>query len=97
MVDLEQQLRAAQTQYAGDSRDLAILHRICELLTALRREEEMLPWADLALALDPHDAVSMTRRADALYLLGRYVEAAEAGNAIRHGTAGPNSTACDWA
>ncbi|MDN7890929.1 hypothetical protein QZM93_20190 [Burkholderia cepacia] len=78
MVDLEQQLRAAQTQYAGDPHDPAILHRICELLTALRREEEMLPWADLALALDPHDAVSMTRRADALYLLGRYVEAAEA-------------------
>ncbi|VWC66691.1 bacterial transcriptional activator domain-containing protein [Burkholderia lata] len=77
MVDLEQQLHAAQTQYAGDSHDPALLHRICELLTALRREEDMLPWADRALALDPHDAVSVARRADALYLLGRYVEAAD--------------------
>ncbi|CAB3765352.1 hypothetical protein GQ57_14985 [Burkholderia sp. MSh2] len=77
MVDLEEQLHVAQTQYAGDPRNPAILHRICELLTALRREEAMLPWADRALALDPHDTAFLTRRADALYLLGRYVEAAD--------------------
>ncbi|MBN3825937.1 hypothetical protein G3O00_20225 [Burkholderia sp. Ac-20384] len=77
MVDLEQQLHVAQTQYAGASHDPALLHRICDLLTALRREEDMLPWADRALVLDPHDAVFIARRADALYLLGRYVEAAD--------------------
>ncbi|AKM41453.1 MULTISPECIES: tetratricopeptide repeat protein [Burkholderia] len=77
MVDLEQQLHVAQTQFAGDSHDPALLHRICELLTALRREEDMLPWADRALALDPHDPVFIARRADALYLLGRYLEAAD--------------------
>lgn len=75
MPDLEQQLRAAQTRHASEPENCAILHQICELLVALQREEEMLLWADRALAINPHDSASITRRADSLYLLGRYAEA----------------------
>jgi hypothetical protein len=77
-IDLAQQLRAAQARHVSDPLNIAILQEICALLTALKREEEMLPWADRALAIDPRDAATMTRRAVALYLLGRYAEAADA-------------------
>ncbi|AHG22425.2 hypothetical protein Z042_24555 [Chania multitudinisentens RB-25] len=68
---------AAEKQHENEPYNSAILHEICKYLVALKREEEMLPWAERALVLNPHDFAFMARRADALYLLGRYAEAAD--------------------
>lgn len=72
---LEMRLRTLQKRYERAPQNSAILHEICKCLITLKRDEEMLPWSRRALELNPHDVTSLTRCADALYLLGRYAEA----------------------
>ncbi|PKH23828.1 hypothetical protein CIG19_10440 [Enterobacterales bacterium CwR94] len=42
----------------------------------------MLPWAEQALAISPQDVAFLVRRADALYLLGRYRECVDVWNSL---------------
>ncbi len=77
IVELNHQLRALEARYANNPHDIAIVREICETLVALGRENELLPWADGALALDPHNSGFIGIRAFALNLLGRHAEAAE--------------------
>jgi hypothetical protein len=76
-VELNQQLRALEARYANNPHDSAIVHEICETLVELRRENELLLWADRALAHDPRNSGFIGIRAFALNLLGRHAEAAE--------------------
>lgn len=76
-MDFEKRLNIAKKKHAIYPHELVHLQEICECLTALHRQEEMLPWTESALLINPHDPVFMTHRADALYLHGRYAEAAE--------------------
>ncbi|WP_244136302.1 hypothetical protein [Burkholderia sp. BCC0405] len=75
-MELERQLHTAQTRLMHDPRDLVTIREICETLIALKREDELLVWADRALALSPHDPNFVTMRATALDLLGQHAEAA---------------------
>lgn len=75
-IDFDKRLNIAQKKHVTHPHDLAHLQEICECLTALHRQEEMLPWAESALVINPHDPAFMTHKADALYLLGQYAEAA---------------------
>ncbi|CAB3746315.1 hypothetical protein GQ57_10300 [Burkholderia sp. MSh2] len=77
-VDMNQQLLALETRYANNPEDVAVVRDICETLLALKRENELLFWADRALALDPCNSGFIAIRAFTLNLLGRHVEAAEA-------------------
>lgn len=63
-MDFEKRLDIAKAKHATYPHDLVHLQEICECLTGLHRQEEMLSWAELALALNPHDPVFMTQRAD---------------------------------
>ncbi|MBN3816123.1 hypothetical protein G3N57_05610 [Paraburkholderia sp. Se-20369] len=76
-VELNHQLRALEARHANNPHDIAIVREICETLIALGRENELLPWADRALALDPHSEAFIGLRAFVLNLLGRHAEAAE--------------------
>lgn len=58
---MELQLHTAQARHAHDSRDLVTVREICETPIALNREDELLAWADGALALSPHDPGFMAR------------------------------------
>ncbi|MBA1362747.1 hypothetical protein FLK63_13915, partial [Burkholderia gladioli] len=53
------------------------LREICERLIARRREDELLPWADRALLIDPLALDFVEMRALALSLGGLHCEAAE--------------------
>jgi hypothetical protein len=66
-----------EAQYSNNPHDIAILSKICETLVALGRENELLLWADRALALDPRNSGFIGIRASALNLVGRHAEAAE--------------------
>lgn len=76
-MDFEKRLDIAQKKHLTHPHELFHLQEICEILSALQRQEDMLSWAESALALSPNDPVFMTHRADALYLLGRYAEASK--------------------
>src|SRR5579862_1746084 len=75
-VQGNRQLHAALTAHAQAPDSLAPLHDICSALLELNRDEEALPWADKALALDPRQPRFVYLRAHALTLLGRHVDAA---------------------
>jgi hypothetical protein len=78
-IDFKQQLFAAQARYySNDSHDIEIVREICEALIALQREDELLLWADRALALSPNAPHFIGMRAYLLNLLGRHAEAADA-------------------
>lgn len=77
-VDLSQQLSASCARHEHDPRNLAIVREICDTLIALEREDQLLPWADRALALGAQDPEFLAMRAVALDLQGRHAEAAEA-------------------
>jgi len=77
-VDFNQRLFAAQARYANDPHDIEIVREICEALIALKREDELLPWADSALAISPNVPHFAAARAFSLNLLGRHAEAADA-------------------
>lgn len=76
-VDLRQRLLAAQARYTNDVSDIEIVREICEILIALKREDELLLWADRALALNPNSPLFGEMRAFSLDLLGRHAEAAD--------------------
>ncbi|MDR8727551.1 glycosyltransferase [Burkholderia pseudomultivorans] len=75
-VERETQLQAAFARHRQAPHDLAIVGEVCDLLAALRRDDECLPWADRALAIDPDHPRFLAIRAFALNLLGRHAEAA---------------------
>jgi hypothetical protein len=52
------------------------LLKLCHALSDARRDEQMLPWADKGLALDPRNHGLVHARARALRLQGRHAEAA---------------------
>lgn len=65
---------------ARPARDAGIppfLHEICRQLIAQRREDELLPWAERALAIDPDAVEFIEMRVRALSLAGRHREAAD--------------------
>jgi tetratricopeptide (TPR) repeat protein len=77
--DFKQWLFAAQAKYySNDPHDIEIVREICEALIALKREDELLLWADRALALSPNAPDFVEMRAYSLNLLGRHAEAADA-------------------
>ncbi|MFP4899702.1 hypothetical protein ACLFKT_11095, partial [Paraburkholderia sp. BR14261] len=88
-VELNQQLRDLEAQHANTPHDIAVMHAICETLLALNRENELLPWADRALALDPRNARFIELRAFVLNLLGRHADAAETWTRDRLGSGEP--------
>ncbi|WP_322053775.1 hypothetical protein [Paraburkholderia bannensis] len=53
------------------------LKQICEALAGVQRDEQMLPWAEKGLALDPHSRTFVHARARALRLLGHHAQAAQ--------------------
>ncbi|MFM0415232.1 tetratricopeptide repeat protein [Paraburkholderia aromaticivorans] len=75
--DLERQLRSACVRHEREPHNLAILREICDVLIALEREDELVDWADRALALGTQDHHFFAVRAFALDLLGRHGEAVE--------------------
>lgn len=77
-VDLRQRLLAAQARYTNDVPNIEILREICEVLITLKREDELLLWADRALVLNPDSPIFGEMRAFSLDLLGRHAEAADA-------------------
>ena len=76
-VDLEKRLQAASERHMNDPYDLTIVNEVCEILIALKREDELLPWTERALAVSPHHAGFLAMRATALNLLGQHAEAAD--------------------
>ena len=76
-VELNQKLHALEARYANNPQDIGIVHEICETLVELRRENELLLWADRALAHEPRNSGFIGMRAFVLNLLGRHTEAAE--------------------
>jgi hypothetical protein len=53
------------------------LAQICEALIGVRRDEQMLPWAEKGLALDPRSRNFVHARARSLRLLGHHAQAAQ--------------------
>ncbi|MBB3259590.1 hypothetical protein F4827_004465 [Paraburkholderia bannensis] len=64
----------AHTRQPADSQPL---QQICEALIGVRRDEQMLPWAEKGLALEPHSRTFVHARARALRLLGHHAQAAQ--------------------
>jgi len=77
-IDFKQRLFAAQAKYySNNPHDIEIVREICEALIALKREDELLLWADRALVLSPNAPDFVAMRAYSLNLLGRHAEAAD--------------------
>jgi hypothetical protein len=76
-IELEQRLHAAYARHEHDPHDLANVREVCDTLIALTREDELLPWADRALALGAQHPDFLAMRACALDLQGRHAEAVE--------------------
>ncbi|CAG9254409.1 conserved hypothetical protein [Paraburkholderia unamae] len=72
----EQRLLEAFTAHARAPEYVDPLSQICHGLVNARRDEQMLPWADKGLALDPLHRSFVHARARALRLQGRHAEAA---------------------
>jgi hypothetical protein len=72
----EKRLIEAFGAYARAPDDASHLLQICSELSQTRRDEQMLPWANKGLALDPHNRGLIHARARALRLQGRHAEAA---------------------
>jgi hypothetical protein len=72
---VEQFLQEALAVQARTPTDIAPLRDICRALIHLKREDELLPWVDKALALDPAGIDFVRLRTQALSLLGRHAEA----------------------
>lgn len=53
------------------------LEQICEALVGVRRDEQMLPWAEKGLAIAPRSRTFVHARARALRLLGHHAQAAQ--------------------
>jgi hypothetical protein len=75
-TDQEHRLLEAFAEHARTPADPAPLIHICDALVAVNRDEQMLPWAEKGLALDPHRRSFVHARARALRLLGRHAQAA---------------------
>ncbi|EJE8516192.1 hypothetical protein M5252_004540 [Vibrio parahaemolyticus] len=76
MMNIEERLPALQAQHLTDPKNIEVIHEICECYLALLRDEEVLPWTQRLLLIAPDDTTALTRQANALYLLGRYLESA---------------------
>ncbi|MDR3096383.1 MAG: hypothetical protein LBV73_04820 [Paraburkholderia sp.] len=76
-LDPEQRLLQAFVAHARSPSAPAPLFQICEALVGARRDEQMLPWAEKGLALDPQHRGFVHARARALRLLGRHAQAAQ--------------------
>ncbi|QGZ61685.1 glycosyltransferase family protein [Paraburkholderia acidisoli] len=79
----EQRLLAALQAHAHAPENVDRLVEICNALIHVRRNEQMLPWADKGLALEPTHCGLLYARAHALRLLGRHAEAAASWRAHR--------------
>ncbi|HKT97966.1 MAG TPA: hypothetical protein VJS30_15755 [Paraburkholderia sp.] len=75
--DPEQRLLQAFIAHARSPSDPAPLIRICEALVGVNRDEQMLPWAEKGLALDPRNRGFVHARARALRLNGQHAQAAQ--------------------
>ncbi|MFD1555945.1 hypothetical protein ACFSHT_09955 [Paraburkholderia silviterrae] len=75
--DPEQQLLKAFVAHTRSPSDPAPLLQICEALVRVKRDEQMLPWAEKGLALDPRNRAFVHARARALRLLGRHAQAVQ--------------------
>ncbi|WP_322032977.1 tetratricopeptide repeat-containing glycosyltransferase family protein [Paraburkholderia sp. J76] len=73
---LQQQLLAAFEAHARAPDNAGLLMQICQTLVQARRDEQMLPWADKGLALDPENRGFIHARGRALRLRGQHAEAA---------------------
>jgi hypothetical protein len=71
----ERQLQIALAAHVRAPGDLGPLREICDALCKLKRDDELLPWADKALTLNPRDSHFVRLRAHALNLLGRHFDA----------------------
>ncbi|MCG5073916.1 glycosyltransferase family 9 protein [Paraburkholderia tagetis] len=76
-LDPEQRLLQAFVAHTRSPSDPAPLIQICEALVGVKRDEQMLPWAEKGLVLDPHSRSFVHARARALRLLGRHAQAAQ--------------------
>jgi hypothetical protein len=76
MEAYEQQLQAALAAHAQAPEDLGRLREICTTLCNLKRDDELLPWAEKALALNPREADFVRLRAHAFSLVGKHFDAA---------------------
>ncbi|WJF92143.1 hypothetical protein QS306_15415 [Paraburkholderia bonniea] len=75
--ELEQQLLVACTCAENDPSNLEIMREVCEILLALKREDELLAWTKRALALNPSEAYFLSLTIFALNLSGQHAEAAD--------------------
>ncbi|WP_028204836.1 glycosyltransferase family protein [Paraburkholderia nodosa] len=73
---VQQQLLEAFEAHARAPENRDLLMQICQTLVHARRDEQMLPWADKGLALDPGNRGFIHARGRALRLRGRHAEAA---------------------
>ncbi|HEY7299494.1 MAG TPA: hypothetical protein VH684_16430 [Xanthobacteraceae bacterium] len=71
----ERKLQAALAAHARAPENPAPLREICDALLNLKRDDELIPWADKALVLNPRDLHFVCLRAHALSLLGRHFDA----------------------
>ena len=72
---MDASLQRALAAHALAPEDLAALNDICLALIELKRDGELLPWAEKALTLDPRNIEFVCLRAHCLTLLGRHFEA----------------------
>lgn len=73
----EQRLLEAFVAHTRSPSDPRTLVQICEALIGVNRDEQMLPWAEKGLTLDPRNRSLVHARARALRLLGRHAQAAQ--------------------
>ena len=72
---IEQKLADALAAHHRAPDDVVPLRNICDALVRLHRDEEVLPWVEKALMLNPRDRELVVTRAQTLNLLGRHFEA----------------------
>ncbi|WP_322046880.1 hypothetical protein [Paraburkholderia sp. J67] len=75
--DPEHRLLEAFVAHARQPADPALLEQICHALVEVRRDEQMLPWSEKGLALDPRNRSLVHARARALRLRGHHAQAAQ--------------------
>jgi hypothetical protein len=75
LTSMEDRLQAALSAHTESPGSLTPLRDICRALFDLKRDTELLPWADMALTLNPRETDFVCMRAHALTLSGKHFEA----------------------